>query len=172
MWSARTAKFTIRWVILFFFNLSTITWSGRLAEIRWSCISESQTTLCVSFSRTDSGLCIYHLIVWSNLNFLHNSQWITFRTQSCLVSYSFYTNLLHLLFIWLVVSSLSPHNLHLLFCCILSLTLLVLLALFCAAIRRDSVCFLAMFGTSRMRFRQYVVWNIDTVVFFPPIFVS
>ena len=42
----------------------------------------------------------------------------------------------------LKVSSLSPHNLHLLFCCILSiLTLiwLVLIALFCAAIRSDSI---------------------------------
>ena len=24
------------------------------------------------------GLCIYHLFEWSNLNYLHNSQWITF----------------------------------------------------------------------------------------------
>ena len=31
-------------------------------------------SLCVSFSRTGSELCIYHLIIWSNLNFLHNSQ--------------------------------------------------------------------------------------------------
>ena len=39
-------------------------------------------------------------------------------------------------------SSLFPHNLHLLFCCVLSiptLIRLVLMALFCAAIRRDSV---------------------------------
>ena len=46
---------------------------------------------------------------------------------------------------WLIVSSLSPHNLHLLFCCILSilaLIWLVLMALFCTAIRRDSVSLL------------------------------
>ena len=40
-------------------------WSGRLAEIR--CIWKSQRILCVSFSRMNSWLCIYHLFVWSNL---------------------------------------------------------------------------------------------------------
>ena len=43
------------------------------------------------------------------------------------------------------VSSLSPDNLHLLFCCVLSLFALiwfVLMALYCAAIRRDSVSLL------------------------------
>ena len=46
--------------VLFFFCWQ----SGRLAEIRWSvCISKSQRTLCVSFTRTNSGLCIYHLFV-------------------------------------------------------------------------------------------------------------
>ena len=29
--------------------------------------------LWVLFSRADSGLCVYHLIVWSNFNFVHNS---------------------------------------------------------------------------------------------------
>ena len=46
--------------------------------------------------------------------------------------------------LWTVLS-LSPHNLHLLFCRVLSiLTLiwLVLIALFCAAIRSDSVSLL------------------------------
>ena len=117
--------------------------SGRLAGIRWSvCISKSQRSLCVSFSRTYSGLCIYHLFVWSNFKFLHNSQWITLPTQSCLVLYSFCANLLHTLIMWLIVSYLSPHNLHLLFCyslSILALIWLVLLMLFCVAIWRDSV---------------------------------
>ena len=93
----------------------------------------------------DSLLYIYHLFVWSNLNFLHNTQWITFPTQSCLVLYSFCANLQHSLIMWLFVSSLSSHNLHLLFCCILSiftLTYLVLTALFCAVIRKDSVSLL------------------------------
>ena len=95
--------------------------SGRLAEIRWSvCILKSQRRLCVSFSRTESGLCIYHWFVWSNFNVLHNSQWITLPTQSFLGLYSFCANLLHSLIMLLIILSLSLHNLHLLFCCVLS----------------------------------------------------
>ena len=115
---------------------------GLLVERRWSvCMSKSNTRLCVSFSRTDAGLCIYHFFVWSNLNFLHISQWITLSAQSCLVLYSFCANLLPSFIMWLAVSFLSPHSLHLLFCWVLSiiaLIWLVLTALFCAAIRRDS----------------------------------
>ena len=73
--------------------------SGLLAEIRWSvCMSKSHRSLCVSFSTTDAGLCIYHLFIWSNLNFLYNlssslllllsllllwflSEWLTYESQ-------------------------------------------------------------------------------------------
>ena len=64
---------------------------------------------------------------------------------SCLVLNSFSANLLHTFIMWLMVSSLSPHNLHFLFCYvlpILALIWLVLMVLFCAAIRRDSVSLL------------------------------
>ena len=75
--SAGTAKSTILQV-LFFFLL--IIKSGLLTGIRWSVfILKSHMSLCVAFSRTGAGLCIYHLLVWSNLNFLHISQWITYR---------------------------------------------------------------------------------------------
>ena len=90
-------------------------------------------------------LCIYHLLVWSNLNFLHISLWIILPTQSCLVLYSFWANLLHSVIMWLIVLSMSLYCLHLLFCWVLSilaLIWLVLIALFCAAIRRDSVSLL------------------------------
>ena len=47
-----------------FLFLLTITESGLFAEIRWSIfISRSQRILCVSISRTYSGLCIYHLFI-------------------------------------------------------------------------------------------------------------
>ena len=119
LWSARTAKSKIFQVLFF---LLIIIRSGDLAEFKWSVwMSKSQRSLCMSFSRTNVKLCIYHLFVWSNLNFLHNFKWITLPTQSCLVLYSFYANLLHSLNMWLIVLSLSPHNLHLLFCCILSI---------------------------------------------------
>ena len=102
--------------------LKIITKSDFLVGIKWSvCISESQRSLNVSFSRTDSGLCIYHLVVWPNFNFLHNSQWIIFPTQSCQVLYPFCVSLLHSLITWFIVSSLLPHNLQLLFCCVLSI---------------------------------------------------
>ena len=56
-------------------------------------------------------------------------------------AHSIWTNLLHSL-MWVIVSSLSPHNLQLLFCCVLSifaLIWLVLITLFCGTIRRDWV---------------------------------
>ena len=89
LWSAGTSKSTIRLVLFF---LLSISWSGRLVEIGWTVyISKSRRTLCVSFSRTDSGLCTYHLFVGSNLNFLLNFYWITFPIQSCLVLYILFT---------------------------------------------------------------------------------
>ena len=108
-------------------------------------MSKSHRSLSKSLSWTAARLCIYNLLVWSNLNFLNIPQWITLPTQSCLVLHSFCANLLHSLIIWLMVSSLSPHSLHLLFCCILSilaLIWLVLMAFFCLTLRRDSASLL------------------------------
>ena len=141
LWSAGTSKSTILQV--FFFFLLIIIKSGLLAGIKWSvCMLKSHRCLCVTFSRTGAGLCIYHLLVWSNLSFLHISQWINLPTQSCLTLYSLCANLLRSLIIWSMVSSLSPHSLHWLFYWVLSilaLIWLVLMALSCDAIRRDSV---------------------------------
>ena len=93
-------------------------------------------------------ICAYticYLFLWSNFNFLHNSQWITLPTQLCVVLYTYWANLQHSLIMWLIVLSLSSHNQHLLFCWVLyclALISLVLIALFCAAIWRDSVSLL------------------------------
>ena len=126
---------------LFLLLLLIIIRSDLLAEIRWSmCMSKSHRSLCESYSWTGAGLFIYHLFVWSNLNFMHISQWITLPTQSHLVLYSFSANLLHSLIISLIASSLSPHTRHLLFCWVLSILALIWLfpmALYFAAIRRD-----------------------------------
>ena len=71
LWSAGTAKSTILQVLFF---LLIIIKSGLLAEIRWSvCMLKSHKSLCVVFSGTGAGLCIYHLLVWLNWNFLHIS---------------------------------------------------------------------------------------------------
>ena len=110
LWSARTAAKSTILRILFFFLL-IINGSGLLAEILWSvCMWKSYRSFCVLFSRTGAGLCIFHLFVWSNLNFLHISQWITLTTRSCLVLYFFCANLLHSLRMPLTVSSLSLHS--------------------------------------------------------------
>ena len=59
LWSAGKAESTILQVLFF---LLIIIRSGLLAEIRWSvCMSKSHWSLCVLFSRTGTGLCIYHL---------------------------------------------------------------------------------------------------------------
>ena len=158
--SAGTSKSTI--LQIFFFFLLIIIRSGLLAEIRWSvCISKSYRSLSVSFSRTGTGLCIYHLLLWSNLNSLHISQWITLPTQSCLALYSFCANLLHSLIMWLMASSLSAHSLHLLFCCVLSilaLIWLVLMGMFCAAIRRDSISLLRFPFLSQYYYYYYLLF--------------
>ena len=99
-----------------FFFLFIIIRSGHLAEIRWSvCMSRSHRSLCVLFSRTGAGLCIYHLFVWSNLDFLYISQWITLPTQSCLLLLlqtpcKFFTPILIVvLFLWRVNESKSSN---------------------------------------------------------------
>ena len=75
LWSTESAKSTIQWVL---FLLLIMISSGCLAEIRWFvCMSKSYRSLYISFSRTDAGLCEYHLFLWFNLNFLHNCQWIS-----------------------------------------------------------------------------------------------
>ena len=87
-----------------FLLLMIIIKSGLLAGIRWSvCILMSHRSLCESFSRTGAGLCIYHFLVWSNLNFLHISQWITLPTQSFLALYSRCANLLHSIIIIIII---------------------------------------------------------------------
>ena len=71
LWSAGTANSTVLQVFFFFL---IIIKSGLLAEISWSvCMSKSNMSLCVSFSRTNARLYIYHLLIWSNFSFLHIS---------------------------------------------------------------------------------------------------
>ena len=70
--SAGIAKSTILQIFFFFSFLLIIIRSGLLADIRGSvCISKSHRSLYVSFSRTGAVLCLYHLLAWSNLNFLY-----------------------------------------------------------------------------------------------------
>ena len=103
----------------FSYFLLIIIRSGCLAEIWLSfCILKSQWSWAVSFSRTDSGLCIYYLFVRSNFNLFHNSQWINLPIQSGLVlllftPWQFFTSVLadglSLEFEWQQVST-SPQD--------------------------------------------------------------
>ena len=54
----------------------------------------------------------------------------------------FCTNFLHSLIMWLIISSLSSHNQHLIFCCVSSILALRWLVLLWAALRRNSVSLL------------------------------
>ena len=75
----------VHYTTVSFFLLLTITKSGLLTGIGWSiCISKYQKILSFSFSRIYSNFS-----AWSNFSLLPNFQRITFRTQSCLVWYSF-----------------------------------------------------------------------------------
>ena len=88
LWSVGTAKSTILQILFFF--LLIIMWSGLLAGIRWSvCMLKSHRSLCESFSRTGAGLCISHLFIWSNWNFLHISRWITLQLLSLILGNAF-----------------------------------------------------------------------------------
>ena len=101
LWSVGTAK-SIIWQVFSHFCL--ITRSSRLVEIRWSiCCSESQIILCVSFSRTDYELGMYHLLVWSNSNLVLNSQFLAFPNLLCLVLYSFCQGPLFRMFIIIII---------------------------------------------------------------------
>ena len=88
---------------LFFVDYYIIWTAGGDLVIHF--ISESHRSLCFSFSRKDDRLCIYHLFVWSNLNFLLNSQWITLPTQ-------FKNSRVLFFFRWLLLSVVAREKLE------------------------------------------------------------
>ena len=145
-----------------FFANSFFLWLGLVFWPRLGdpCVCHSHRSLCVLFSRTGAGLYIYHLLVWSNLIFLHISQWITLPTQSCLVLYSFCANLLHSLIMWLIISSLSPHSLHLLFRCVLSIII---------SIKILWTCFFVFLSFTSLKFQsksnEYIISILHFVQF-------
>ena len=100
-------------------------------------MTKSQRSLCVLFSRTDFGLCIYHLFVWSNFNFLHNPS----GTPSPPSHVKSYTLSVLICFVRLLCIE-----------SILALILLILMVLFCAATRRDSVSLLRFSFLSHVHF--------------------
>ena len=86
-------------------------------------------------------------------------KWIIFPTQSSIVVFSFFffCHLLHSLTMWLIVSSLSQHNLLLLFCSASSIFVLISYSIFCAAIIRDSVSLLRFPFRSQVQVFSYAI---------------
>ena len=107
---------------------------------------------------------------------MHISQWITLPIQLCLVLSSFCANFAT--FTYYAIDGfnlLSSYSLHLLFCCVLIYSRFDMIdflwALFCAAIRTDSISlikfpFLSHVQVSRVRCYLLVVYR----VVFPSLF--
>ena len=84
-WYTRTSKST-RQDIFLLLLLLIVTWSGVLRKIQWSLsTSTSLIILFFSFSGTDFGLWIYHLVVWSIFSLLKNYKQTNFPTKLCQV---------------------------------------------------------------------------------------
>ena len=79
-WNSKVPHSAGSLFLFFYFDYHSVWSSSRDQMIRL--YLKIPQKLWVSFSRTDYGLCIYLLLVWWYLNFLHN--WITLPTQSSL----------------------------------------------------------------------------------------
>ena len=112
LWSTGTAKSTIRQVFSFLLTLSR---SGRLVEIRRSvCFSKFERLFFLD------GFWVMHILFVRMVKFKFLAQFPgdTFATLLCQALTSFCANLRQLLLMWLIISSLSLHNLNLQFCCL------------------------------------------------------
>ena len=113
----------------------------------------------ISYSWMDSKMCKYHLFVWINLNFLHCSQRIIFPIKLCLVFYSLCANLLHSLIMWSIISSISLHNQHQLFCYVLSILAFTYSLWRYFLLISEEIQFFSYVCISRVKFRFFIAWN-------------
>ena len=114
LWSGRMSKFTLRLVLFFFgwLSLGLVVWP----ILGDPFVSQNFRDVYVSSSRTSSGLCIHYLFEGSNFNFFTQLP-VDYLPHPVVYGLIFFcVNLL-----WLLVLYLSPHNLHFLFCCVLSI---------------------------------------------------
>ena len=131
-WPAGMAKFTIRQALFFcWLSVGLVVW----LKLDDPFVSQNPR-VCASHSRGHLlGRAFTFLFAWSNLNFLHNSYWIAFLTQSCLVLYYYYyyhyftlLRVFHtsvswcfLTVVWVTASILKFPGLFSLFCPILTM---------------------------------------------------
>ena len=115
---------------------------------------------------------VLHITICSYGQILISCTFPTLPNQSCLVSYPFCADLLHSLTMWLIVLSLSPHNIHLLFCHVLIYSRFVMIgsyALFCTAIRSFSVSLLKfpfisqvqVFSRKKPNCKSEIFWKVE-----------
>ena len=118
-------------------------------------------------------LCTFHIFMYGYVTVLHDGFWFVHIPLGSMVKFQFLAQfpvnrhnhpvvpqlkLILCQFVTffykvIIISSLSPYNVHLLFCWILSIFTLILyafMALFCVAIRRDTV------SLFRFPFRSHV----------------
>ena len=131
--------------------------------------------LVVLLQQCRSILCFHLVNALSLWRFFHNSQLIPLSHRLVLMLYYFCSSFLPSLIMCLTVSSISPHNEYLLFSCVLltfTLILLVIMALFCAVMRKGfsfshlDFPFVAMSRYPRVQYRHFVARNIHTVIFY------
>ena len=130
-------------------------WSDSLFYCWLSYGLRSPENLWVSFFRTDSVLGIYHLFVWSNLNFLHNSQGLLpHRIMSYFmfflrkfVAFAYYVINR---FVFITISSTRAISLRL----ICFSFIIILISLFCTIFRR-----LLLLLSLKL---DMVFWSIDS----------
>ena len=119
-------------------------------------------------------ICAY-LITWSKFSLLHNSPWIPFHAQSCLILNFFCDRQMHSLTLWLIVSLfflitytyysvayyrfLISHNWSLWRCFVLLVEELLSLSWDFHSV--------VMSMSSWTQSQQFVSWNIHTVISFP-----
>ena len=97
-----------------FDSLSTTLMSRMLCFSLWSvCTWKSYSILACNFSSPLSSVCSYHLFLVGNPYHFHITQWTSAPNLSCRHRwYCFCANILHSTTTLLIVSCLSPHNLH------------------------------------------------------------
>ena len=136
---------------LFFLNSNQVWSPGRDKVIR--CVSKSHRN-CLRHSLGQMLDCAYTVYSYGQNEISSTSPSGSYCPSQSLSSLiTFLCNLLLILIMWWVVSSLSPRNLQLLFCCVLSihaLIWLVLIAFICAAYK-ELFCFSLKFSLSNPR---------------------
>ena len=84
-------------------------------------VSQNSREFYASYSPRQILSCAYTTCLYGWFSDFYTTKWFTFPIRSSIILYSFCANLLLSLIMWLIISSLSSHKLHLQFCSVLSI---------------------------------------------------